>query len=250
MKLEGRLAIITGSGRGIGKAIALAMAREGADIVIADIIEENAKNTAEEIKKLGRNTIAIHADVSKREDVQRIYNETFKIWDKNNVKLILVTNAGITRDALFIKMTDEQWHEVLGTNLTGVFYCCKIFAPVMIENKWGKIINITSIVAKTGNVGQANYSATKAGIIAFTKTLAKELSFSAPITVNCIRPGFIKTPMTDAIPEKVKDMITSRIPLKKMGMPEDIAKAAVFLGSDDGDYMTGTVVEVTGGLDM
>ncbi|MHA1786536.1 MAG: beta-ketoacyl-ACP reductase [Candidatus Helarchaeota archaeon] len=250
MKLEGRLAIVTGSGRGIGKAIALAMAREGADVVSVDIIAESARNTAEEIKKLGRKSIDIHADVGKREDVEKIFDETFKMWNKDDVKLILVNNAGITRDALFSKMTDQQWDDVIRTNLTGVYYCCKVFTPVMIENKFGRVINITSIVAKTGNVGQANYSATKAAVIAFSKTLAKELAFHAPITVNCIRPGFIKTPMTDAIPDKVKTMLTSRIPLKRMGSPEDIAGAAVFIASDDGDYMTGTVVEMTGGMDM
>jgi len=250
MKLENRLAIITGSGRGIGKDVALALAKEGADIVSIDIVGENAKNTCETIKKLGRKSIAIQADVGIRAEVEKIFEETFKVWNKSEVKLILVNNAGITRDSLFLKMTDQQWDDVIRTNLTGMFLCCKMFAPVMVENKFGKIINITSIVAKTGNVGQANYSTTKAGVIAFTKTLAKELSFSAPITVNAIRPGFIKTPMTDAIPDKVKTMITNRIPLKRMGSTTDIAKAAVFLGSDDSNYMTGTVLEVTGGLDM
>ena len=156
MKLENRLVIITGSGRGIGKSVALAMAKEGADIVSIDIDGESAKQTSEEVKALGRKTISLQADVGIRSEVEKIFEETFKVWNKDDVKLILVNNAGITRDALFVKMTDQQWDEVIRTNLTGMFLCCKLFAPVMIEQKFGKIINITSIVAKTGNVGQAN----------------------------------------------------------------------------------------------
>ncbi|MHA1383126.1 MAG: beta-ketoacyl-ACP reductase [Candidatus Helarchaeota archaeon] len=250
MRLKGKVAVITGSGRGIGKAIALSMAKEGADIVSIDIIDGSAQQTAKECEQLGVKAIGITADVGNREEINKAAETVFKTWNKEDLKLILVNNAGITRDALFLKMTDQQWDEVIRTNLTGVFYCCKVFAPVMVENKFGKIINISSIVGKTGNVGQANYSTTKSGIIGFTKTLAKELAWSAPINVNAIQPGFIKTAMTDAIPDKVKDRLFAHITLKRLGMPQDVANLAVFLASEESNFITGAIIPVTGGTDM
>ncbi|MHA1378629.1 MAG: beta-ketoacyl-ACP reductase [Candidatus Helarchaeota archaeon] len=250
MKLKGKVAVVTGSGRGIGKAIALAMAKEGADIVSIDIMSDNTEKTAKECQNMGVKAISITADVGNREDMNRAAEIVFKTWKKEELKLILVNNAGITRDALFLKMTDKQWDEVIRTNLTGVFYCCKVFAPVMVENGYGKIINISSIVGKTGNVGQANYSATKSGIIGFTKTLAKELAWSAPINVNAIQPGFIKTAMTDAIPDKVKERLFAHITLKRLGMPEDVAHLTVFLASEESNFITGAVIPCTGGTDM
>ncbi|MHA1404148.1 MAG: 3-oxoacyl-ACP reductase FabG [Candidatus Helarchaeota archaeon] len=251
MRLKDTVAIVTGAARGIGKAIALKFAREGADIVCLDILKDLVEQTAKECEVLGRKAIAIHCDVGNRDDVKKAEEIIRANFNIDDIKLILVNNAGIIRDALFFKMTNEQWDEVIRVNLTGVFNMCKIAAPIMTKNKWGKIINISSVMGKVGNVGQANYTATKAALVGLTKTLAKELSYKGtPINVNAIQPGLIKTDMTASMPQKIFDMLVDQVPLKRPGEPEDIANVALFLASEEASYITGEVILVSGGQFM
>ena len=248
MRLKNTVAIITGAGRGIGKAIALKFAEEGADIISLDILADLAEQTASECNNLGRKAIAIHCDVGSRSDVKKAREILSSNFNMDDIKLILVNNAGIIRDALFFKMTDDQWDEVIKTNLTGVYNMCKIIAPIMTKNKWGKIINISSVMGKVGNVGQANYTATKAALVAFTKTLAKELSYGGtPINVNAIQPGLINTNMVKSIPHKVFEKLVAQVPLMRPGEPEDVANVALFLASEESSYVTGETIIVSGG---
>lgn len=246
MSLKGQSAIITGGARGIGKEIALTLAKAGANIVIADLVLEQAQKTAEELKSLGCQALAQKVDVSKMQDVETMVQNTvneFKTLD------ILVNNAGVTKDTLLIRMKEEDWEFVLKVNLTGTFNCTKTAAKIMIKQRKGRIVNIASIVGVMGNPGQANYSASKAGIIGLTKTTARELA-SRNISVNAVAPGFIDTEMTQSLNEKVKQQLKDQIPLGKLGQPEDIANCVKFLVSSNASYITGQVIHVNGGMYM
>lgn len=246
MMLKEQTAIITGGARGIGKEIALTLARAGANVVIADLVLEKAQETADEVKKLGAKALVVQVDVTNKEDVDKLLQKTLKEY--NSVD-ILINNAGVTRDTLIIRMKEEDWDFVLKVNLKGTFNCLKSAAKVMIKQRKGKIVNIASIVGFTGNVGQANYSASKAGVIALTKTAARELA-SRNITVNAIAPGFIDTDMTKSLNEEIKQKLKEQIPLGKLGMPEDIAHSVKFLVSEEASYITGQVIHVNGGMFM
>lgn len=243
---ENKVAIVTGSARGIGKAIALKLAREGHDVVISDILEEAAKATAKEIEALGRKSLAVVADVSKSEDAARLINETVDAFGRLDV---LVNNAGITRDNLAIRMKENEWDMVLNINLKGTFLCSQQAAKVMMKKRSGRIVNIASVSGILGTAGQANYASSKAGVIALTKALARELG-PRNITVNAIAPGYIITEMTEKLPEKVKEEYLAQIPLKRGGTPEDVANVVAFLASDAASYVTGTTIIVSGGLVM
>jgi len=246
MKLKDKVALVTGSAQGIGKAIAVALAKEGANVVISDVNLELAQATAAEIAAMGVKSNAIKlnvADLTQAEEAVKAVAAEFGKID------ILVNNAGITRDALLIRMKKEDWDLVINVNLTGVFNMCKAVTPVMMKARTGRIINIASIVGEMGNAGQMNYSASKAGVIGMTKTLAKEVA-SRNINVNAIAPGFIDTDMTKKLSEEVKKAMLAQVPQGKLGMPEDVANAAVFLASPDSDYITGQVLSVNGGMYM
>ncbi len=244
MRLQDQVALITGSARGIGKEIAFAFAKEGATVIISDINEEAAKATAQEFVSQGFKADAFACNVTNMQSVQEMVD---KILDIHNRIDILVNNAGITRDNLFLRMTEEEWDAVLKTNLTGAFNSTKALAKSMIKARKGKIINIASIVGVIGNAGQANYSASKAGLIGLTKSLAREFA-SRGITSNAVAPGFIRTAMTDKLSDKVKEELMERIPLKRLGDPKDVANACLFLASADADYITGQTIIVDGGM--
>jgi 3-oxoacyl-[acyl-carrier protein] reductase len=245
MKLKGRVALVTGAAQGIGKSIAEALAKEGADIIVSDINIELANTTAKEIVGLGVKSIAVKTNVADASDVAASVEQAVKEFGKID---ILINNAGITKDNLLIRMKEEDWDAVLSVNLRSMFLCTKAIAPLMMKNRWGRIVNIASIVGEMGNFGQANYSAAKAGAIGLTKTVARELA-SRGITCNAIAPGFIDTAMTQKLSDDVKKRLSEQIPLTRLGTPEDIAKAAVFLCAD-ADYITGQVVNVNGGMYM
>lgn len=244
--LKGKTAIITGGAQGIGRAIADKLASSGADIVIGDVNLEAAQASADEIAKTGVKTLALSLDVSNFEQVEKF---TAEVVEKMGKIDILVNNAGITRDTLMLKMTPEDWDIVLKINLTGSFYCSKVVTRYMMKARSGAIVNVASIIGLMGNVGQANYGASKAGLIALTKTTAKEFA-SRGIRANAIAPGFIRTAMTDKIPEKIRDEMMKMIPLKQYGEPEDVANAVLFLASPMSGYITGQVVVVDGGMVM
>ncbi|MCK4412302.1 MAG: 3-oxoacyl-[acyl-carrier-protein] reductase [Candidatus Eisenbacteria sp.] len=242
--LAGKVALVTGAARGIGRAIALALARRGADLVISDIDEDGAKQTAAAISELGRRSLAVRCDVSRRDEVEALVNETVTQLGSLD---ILINNAGITRDTLLVRMTEEQWDLVLDINLKGTFFGCQAAAKRMMKARAGKIINLASITGLIGNVGQANYSASKAGVIALTRTVAKELA-ARNIQVNAIAPGFIETEMTREVSEKARAAFLENIPLKRAGKPEDVAQLVCFLASADADYITGQCITIDGGL--
>lgn len=245
MRLKGRIALVTGGSRGIGKSIALALAQEGAKVAINYQSSEGAaRDVARVIEKIGSTAFICRADISSFADVVRM-QET--VTANLGVVDILVNNAGITSDKTFLKMTYEVWRKVLSINLDGVFNCTKAFLDGMLEKRWGRIVNITSVIGQVGNFGQANYAASKAGVMAMTKTLAKELARKG-ITVNAVAPGFIETEMVEAIPERAKDRIVAQIPLGRFGRAEEVAGGVVFLVSSDGDYITGHELSVNGGL--
>jgi 3-oxoacyl-[acyl-carrier protein] reductase len=246
MRLKDKVALITGGARGIGRAIALLFAKEGADIAIADINIKEAEKTSQEIAALGRRSLALELDVTASKKVEEAIN---KILDKLGKVDILVNNAGITKDNLILRMSEQEWDAVLAVNLKGTFNCTKALAKVMIKQRSGRIINIASIIGMIGNPGQSNYSASKAGIIALTKTTAKELS-SRNITVNAVAPGFIQTEMTAGLPEDLKQKMLAAIPLGKFGSPEDVAGVCLFLASEDSGYITGQTIVVDGGMVM
>lgn len=245
-KLDNKNAIVTGSARGIGKAIAVKLAEEGANVVIVDVNYEAAIETSEEIKKMGRKSFAMKVDVTKYEEVEAMIEKTKT--ELGSVD-ILVNNAGITKDNLILKMTPEDFDLVIDINLKGVFNGIKAVFPVMMKQKSGKIINIASVIGLMGNVGQANYAASKGGVIALTKTAAKELA-QRGVCVNAVAPGYIQTPMTDKLPDNVKEEILKLVPMRRMGQPEDVAKAVLFLASPDSDYITGQTITVDGGMVM
>ena len=247
MNLTGKVALVTGASRGIGQATAIELAKAGADIVVNFIGNEAvAQETVAAIEALGRKAIKIKADVGNAEDVQAMVDEAVAAFGHID---ILVNNAGITRDGLLIRMKDSDWDDVLNINLKGVYLVTKAVAKLMVKQRAGRIINMTSVSGVTGNVGQANYAAAKAGVIGFTKTCAKELA-SRGITVNAVAPGFIETAMTDVLPEKIKEGIAATVPFGRMGQPEEIASVVTFLASDFASYITGQVLNVDGGMVM
>lgn len=243
--MKGQTAIITGSSRGIGRTTAEEFAKRGVNIIIVDINGGNAEIVAEEIKsRYGVETLGIKADISKSDDVKRLFDEAVKKFSKIE---ILVNNAGITRDNLLIRMKDEEWDAVLNINLKGAFLCSREAVKIMSKIKYGRIINLASVVAFMGNPGQVNYSASKAGLVALTRTIAKEYA-SRGITVNAVAPGFIQTAMTAQLPEKVKEEMLRMIPLERFGTTEDVANAIIFLALPESGYITGQVIHVNGGM--
>ncbi len=243
MDLSNRVAIVTGSGRGIGRAIALKLAEVGATVVVNDI-NESVNDVVEEIKAMERQGLAVMADVSSSPDVARLVETTTATCGKVD---ILVNNVGIARDQLVMRMSDEDWDRVLEINLKTVFLCTRAVLRHMIKQRWGRIISISSIVGVVGNQGQANYASAKAGIIGFTRTVAKEVA-SRSITANAIAPGFIDTEMTQRLPEDWKQQLKNRIPLGYFGSPRDVAEAVAFLASEEARYITGQVISVDGGM--
>jgi 3-oxoacyl-[acyl-carrier protein] reductase len=245
--LKDKCAIVTGASKGIGKAIALKLASLGANIVINyRSSESEALKLKEEIISKGVKCIAVQGDVSKFDDAANIVKAAL---DNFGAVDILVNNAGVTKDTLLLRMKEEDFNFVVDTNLKGTFNCIKQVTPLMLKQRSGRIINISSIVGLIGNAGQVNYAASKAGIIGMTKSLAKEVG-SRGITVNAVAPGFIETDMTDVLSDKIKDSLLTNIPLGKLGKPEDVAKAVAFLSSDDASYITGQVINVDGGMVM
>lgn len=245
--LKNKCAIVTGSAKGIGKAIALKLASLGANIVLNyRSNEEEALKTLEELKAFGGDHMLFKADVSKFDEAQKLMEAATNKYTSID---ILVNNAGVTRDTLLLRMKEEDFDKVIEINLKGTFNCIKHVTPVMLKQKCGKIINISSVIGLVGNAGQLNYAASKAGIIGMTKSLAKELG-SRGINVNAVAPGFIQTDMTEVLSDKVKEELKGSIPLKRLGTPEDVAKLVAFLSSDEANYITGQVINVDGGMVM
>jgi 3-oxoacyl-[acyl-carrier protein] reductase len=247
MSLKGKTALITGSAQGIGKAIAVELAKAGCDVAISDINLEKAQETAAELAKAyGVKTAAFKGNVANSEEAVKMVDDTVAEFGKLD---ILVNNAGITRDNLIMRMKEEDWDLVLDINLKGSFNCAKAALKHMSKARSGRIISIASIVGAMGNAGQANYVASKAGLIGLTKTIAREYA-SRNITANAVAPGFIDTAMTQALSDKVREELMRQIPLARLGTPEDIAGAVKFLASDDAAYITGSVIHVNGGMYM
>ena len=241
-----KVAVVTGASRGIGRSIALALAGCGARIVAVDIGLEGVENLAAEIVAAGGEAIALQGNVTDPADVERVVDATVERFGRLD---ILVNNAGITRDALLLRMKDEEWDAVLNVNLKGAFLCSRAVAKVMSKQRYGRIINIASVVGQMGNAGQANYCASKAGLMGLTKSNARELA-RRNITVNAVAPGFIATDMTDALPEKTRQELAAQIPLERLGSADDIAHAVVFLAAEKSGYITGQVLAVNGGMYM
>ncbi len=246
MRLKDKVALVTGGARGIGQAIAMTFAKEGADIVVADVNLEIARKTASEIEGLGRKALALEMDVTNYDLVEEVIN---KILDKMGKVDILINNAGITKDNLVLRMSQAEWDAVINVNLKGTFNCIKAVSRPMVKQRSGRIISIASIIGLMGNPGQANYAASKAGIIALTKTIAKELA-SRNINANAVAPGFIQTEMTAKLPEDIKKKMLEAIPLAKLGTPQDVANLCLFLASDESSYITGQVITIDGGMVM
>jgi len=246
MQLASHVAIVTGGARGIGREIALLFAREGADVALFDVNPEQLERTAQELRALGRRAEGLVVDVT---DGKQVDDGVAKVLDKLGKVDILINNAGITKDGLLIRMDDAQWDRVLNINLKGTFLCTRAVARHMLKQRRGRIVSIASIVGLIGNPGQANYAASKAGIVGLTKSVAKELA-SRGITCNAIAPGFIKTEMTEALPDQAKQRLVEAIPMGTLGEPLDVAQAALFLVSDAARYITGHVLVVDGGLAM
>lgn len=247
MNLEGKVALVTGASRGIGREIALELAREGCNVAVNySGSEAKANEVVDEIKGLGREAIAVQCNVSDSDAVQAMVKETIGQFGSVD---ILVNNAGITKDNLLMRMKEAEWDDVININLKGVFLCTKAVTRQMMKQRSGRIINISSIVGVSGNPGQANYVAAKSGVIGLTKTTAKELA-PRGITVNAIAPGFISTDMTDKLPEDVRNEMLKQIPLSRFGDPQDIAKVVTFVASDSASYMTGQTLHIDGGMVM
>jgi 3-oxoacyl-[acyl-carrier protein] reductase len=247
MKLTGRTALVTGGSRGIGRAIALALAEEGADVAVNYVSSESAaRDVIAQIAKTGHRGILAQADVSDFPDTFRMAQDVIKEFGHLD---ILVNNAGISSDKTFVKMDHASWRKVLSINLDGVFNCTKVFVDQMLKQSYGRVVNITSVIGQIGNFGQANYAASKAGVAAFTKSLAKELAGKG-VTVNAVAPGFIETEMVESIPEKVRNRLLDQIPLRRFGSAEEVARAVTYLVSSDGDYITGAELSINGGLLM
>jgi 3-oxoacyl-[acyl-carrier protein] reductase len=245
-RLAGKSAFVTGAGQGIGRAVALTLAREGADVAIGDINAETAGQVVEEIRAAGRRSEALIGDISKAEEAEAAVKGAAESLGKLD---ILVNNAGITRDGLALRMSEADWDRVISINLKGTFLCSKAAARLMSRQRGGRIINVSSVIGLRGNAGQANYAASKAGVIGLTKSFAREFA-SRGITVNAVAPGFIKTAMTDVLSDAVKAQILAQIPLGSLGSPEDVAEVIAFLASDAAGYVTGQVIAIDGGMAM
>ena len=246
MSLTGRIAVVTGGAQGIGQAIAATLAQEGADVVVADLNANRCEETVARVKQLGRKAMAVSVNVGDWDQVKSMIDRVQKEWERID---ILVNNAGITRDGLLLRMKEEDWQSVLQVNLTGTFYCVKAVLPTMSRQRNGRIVNIASIVGAIGNIGQANYAASKAAVIGLTKTVAREYA-SRNITVNAVAPGFIDTAMTQDLSADTKEALLNQIPLKRLGQASDIADAVSFLCSEKAGYITGHVLHVNGGMHM
>lgn len=247
MSLKGKTAVVTGGGRGIGRAVCLELATQGADVVLCYAgSEATARQTAAACEAMGVRALTVRCDVSSPQQVARLMETALQEFGRID---ILVNNAGITRDGLLMSMKEEDFDQVLATNLKGTFLCMKAVSRQMVKQRYGRIVNLSSVVGLRGNGGQVNYAASKAGVVGMTKSAAKELA-GRNITVNAIAPGFIDTDMTAAMPEKARDAMLTAIPMGKLGAAEDVAKAAAFLASDDAAYITGQVLCVDGGMAM
>lgn len=246
MRLKDKISLITGAAQGIGRAIALKLAEEGSDIVLVDVNVEKCQEVANEIQKKNRKFWIYKVDVSDYKQVEELFNNEIEKWGRVDV---LVNNAGITRDNLIVRMKEEEWDDVIRINLKGVFNFCRAASKFMMKQRSGVIINISSIIGLVGNIGQVNYSASKAGIIGLTKSLAKELA-SRTIRVNAVAPGFIQTSMTERLSEEQKQLMLNAIPLKRIGTPEEVANLVLFLACDESSYTTGQIINVDGGMVM
>jgi len=246
MSLAGKKALVTGASRGIGKAIAMKLAAEGAEVIVTATSLDRAKQTADQIVSLGHKAIPVKVDVGVSADVEALFQVVVAEFGSLD---ILINNAGITRDGLLMRMKDEDWDSVLDVNLKGTFLCTREAIKLMAKAKSGRIVTISSVVGEMGNAGQANYCASKAGIIGFTKAVAREYA-KRNITVNAVAPGFIETDMTGVLTDAIKEELLKQIPVNRFGAPEDIANAVYFLVSDLGSYVTGQVLSVNGGMHM
>jgi 3-oxoacyl-[acyl-carrier protein] reductase len=246
MSLTGKTAIVTGAAQGIGRAIAETLAQHGADVAVADLDPGRSQDTVAAVAKLGRRALNVKVNVADFADVKAMVDQVMKEWGKID---ILVNNAGITRDGLLLRMKEEDWNLVLQVNLNGTFHCTKAVLQPMTKQRFGRIVNIASIVGAMGNAGQANYAASKAAVIGFTKTVAREYA-SRQVTVNAVAPGFIDTAMTQGLPADVKETLQKQIPLGRLGQPSDVAEAVSFLASDAAGYITGHVLHFNGGMLM
>jgi 3-oxoacyl-[acyl-carrier protein] reductase len=246
MPLTGKISLVTGGAQGIGQAIATTLAQEGSDVVVADLDANRCEETVARVQQLGRKAMAVSVNVGDWDQVKSMIDRVLKDWERID---ILVNNAGITRDGLLLRMKEEDWQSVLQVNLTGTFFCVKAVLPTMSRQRSGRIVNIASIVGAIGNIGQANYAASKAAVIGLTKTVAREYA-SRNITVNAVAPGFIDTAMTQDLSAETKEALLNQIPLKRLGQPSDIADAVSFLCSEKAGYITGHVLHVNGGMHM
>ena len=244
MLVSNKNALVTGAGQGIGKAISLTLAKEGAHVAVCELNETAGMETVQEIRALGRKAEFYKVDVSNYHDVQQVVD---KVLDNFKSIDILVNNAGITRDMLLVRMEEKDWDIVLNINLKGTYNFTKAVARSMMKNRTGRIVNIASVIGVMGNAGQANYAASKAGVIALTKSVAKELG-SRGVTANAVAPGFIKTAMTDKLPEEIKQVMLKQIPSGEFGLPQDVANVVLFLASDLSKYVNGQVIHVCGGM--
>jgi len=242
LELKNKVVLVTGAARGIGRTIALEFAKEGANVVVNDIMDGTP--VAEEIKQMGREVIFLKANIADLREAEQLADKAVEKFGRIDV---WINNAGITRDALIHKMTEENWNDVINVNLKGTFNCCKAAAKYMMEQKYGRIISVSSVVGQRGNIGQANYSASKAGIIGLTKTLALEFARYGDITVNAVAPGFVNTEMMRTIPEKIMQRIVESIPFHRLAEPDEVAHLIVYLASDKAKYITGQIVGINGG---
>jgi 3-oxoacyl-[acyl-carrier protein] reductase len=246
MEFQGKVSVVTGGVQGIGRAIALALAKRGSDVAVMDMKEEGAAELLSEIKDLGRRSLFVRANIASLSDVEAAAKSVSDSLGKVD---ILVNNAGITRDALLVRMEEKSWDIVIEVNLKGTFNCTRVFLKEMLKHRYGRIINVASVVGIMGNAGQSNYAASKAGVIGLTKSVAKEVA-SRGITVNAVAPGFIDTAMTQLLSAQARESLMSTVPLGRMGSPEDVANAVAFLASDSASYITGQTIHVDGGMLM
>ena len=244
--MANRIAFITGASRGIGRACAIALSAGGAKVVLAARQLDKLEAVAAEIRAAGGETFVVPIDLASQDSIKEAFSKASKEFGRID---ILINNAGLTRDGLAMRMKRDDWDAVIQTNLSGSFFCIQQVMPAMVRERWGRIVNITSVVGESGNAGQANYAASKAGLIGLTKSLAQELA-SRNITVNAVAPGFVETDMTASLSDELRAKITESVPLKRIGKPEDIATAVKFLTSDDAAYITGHVLDVNGGMFM